>query len=232
MGIALATVHFPHMSGLPEDTVVNSFVFSDAVGTPFTNAVADAVSGDIASFYNDAVAAGGPHTVAHFLGDQLSRAANAVFVEWYQIQEAMHGEPHGSPFHTTTFTLGAMNPGAQGLPSELCVVCSIAAAPGSLPEESGSTRPRARTRGRIYLGPLSSIVFDSEAGTRRVRVVSAARVTIAGAAARLADATNATWCVWSRRNGNALPVVTGFVDDAFDIQRRRGERAVGRTTFG
>jgi hypothetical protein len=84
----------------------------------------------------------------------------------------------------------------------------------------------------LYLGPLSNISLELESTTNRVRVIAAARATIAGAAARLIDSTHGDWMVWSRTDSAVHSVVGGFVDDAYDIQRRRGERAVGRTTFG
>jgi hypothetical protein len=40
-----------------------------------------------------------------------------------------------------------------------------------------------------------------------------------------------SWSVWSRKNANTKLVTGGFVDNAFDTQRRRGEKASGRQTW-
>jgi hypothetical protein len=40
-----------------------------------------------------------------------------------------------------------------------------------------------------------------------------------------------TWSVWSEANQTASPVRDGWVDDAWDTQRRRGLDSSARTTF-
>jgi hypothetical protein len=228
MAIMLASVHLPHVSGIPEDEVINSFVINNPAGAIDP----PSVNGALHEFYNVDVAAGGPHNVANYIGEQISRAASACKVRWYDLTGHLDGSPHGSPVAETAITLGAVNPGALSLPSELCVVISTHGDLSNVLEEAGNTRPRARLRGRSYIGPLSSIAMDQDASSKRVRVTLQCRATMAGAMARLMNAAGFDLCVWSRLNASASTVVGGFVDDGFDVQRRRGEKSTLRSTFG
>lgn len=121
---------------------------------------------------------------------------------------------------------------------------------------TGSGVNMRRRRGRVYLGPLAGTVVD--ASTSGTEITAAARSTIATAAAALAhgpDVGDARLAVFSRATANitdGLPVdanepaigysdaalsagfedvVSGWVDNAFDIQRRRGVQASARTTW-
>jgi hypothetical protein len=98
----------------------------------------------------------------------------------------------------------------------------------------GATRPRARDRGRVYIGPLSaSGCISQEATTLRPFVSDNLRNTLIDAGRRLANFAGlpATWVVWSRKAAAVHNVVALSVDDAFDTQRRRGERPNVRTTW-
>ena len=57
------------------------------------------------------------------------------------------------------------------------------------------------------------------------------RVDLTKAATTLMASIDPTWAVWSRHDALARAVVGGWCDDAWDVQRRRGEVAVVRTTF-
>lgn len=74
-----------------------------------------------------------------------------------------------------------------------------------------------------------------EATTFRTYINTSVSGTIVAAAAALVNfgaTSNPKWCVWSRENGVMQPVIGGWCDDAYDIQRRRGEKAKSRSTFG
>lgn len=220
---------FEHMTGVSEDRVMNTWAFQTPTTAPVAGEMDD-VAAALEEFYNDVIAATS-HTVAHYIGEQLSRSADDASFEFYDVGAFMSGAPHGSPIRIDTWTLGATNPGADGIPSELAVCLSYHGNLTGIPEESGLTRPRARRRGRVYIGPLSQIALESEAGTGRSRVATQCRDTIAAAGGRLADHTDVQWNVWSRSDSAFTSVTGGFVDDAFDVQRRRGEDAVARSTF-
>lgn len=220
---------FEHLTGVVEDRVMNTWAFETPSAGVVTGEVDD-VTAALEEFYNDTITSTS-HTVAHYLGEQLDRGAGVSTFEYYDVGAFMSGAPHGSPFRIDTWSLGATNPGADGIPSELAVCLSYHGNLTGIPEESGLTRPRARRRGRVYLGPLSQIAMESEAGTGRSRVATQCRDTIAESADRLMAHTDVQWNVWSRADSAFTSVTGGFVDDAFDVQRRRGERAVSRSVF-
>lgn len=144
--------------------------------------------------------------------------------------------PERVPFDATR---GTLTPGTSSYPNELAVVLSYRAA-----YESGIRK--ARRRGRIYFGPLASSVGQDEDGD--VRLTDAARAAMGGVVDALSGPQAITggstieWCVYSPTTyeeeapvgvensvvGLTLsffPVIGGKVDDAFDIQRRRGRIA-------
>ena len=121
------------------------------------------------------------------------------------------------------------------LPAE-CAVCL------SFQAQITSGLNQKRRRGRIFLGPIQSAV--GTVVNSQVRVSSTARTLITGAAAALEDgialATTGTlkWAVYSPTThaesniDDAFNDVTdGWVDDAFDTQRRRGPKPSTRTLF-
>jgi hypothetical protein len=44
-------------------------------------------------------------------------------------------------------------------------------------------------------------------------------------------AGNNDWCVWSVADQIAVPVANGWIDNAFDVQRRRGVDYTSRTLW-
>lgn len=96
-----------------------------------------------------------------------------------------------------------------------------------------------RRRGRIYLGPLISTALDSSTG----KLAAATKTTIVGAAQTLIDFHQASalfsWVVYSPTTDvlgtgetGAFEVISGWVDDELDTQRRRSmPQPGGKTTF-
>lgn len=224
MTAILTQVVFEHRSGLPEDRVVNNLVWATAA-TPPTTAVMDDIADTIDSFYNTVPS--GHNALAGFLAPALSRTANASLVKFYDLTGHLDGSAHGSPIYQVPFTLAAAVPGAEGMPSEVAACLSFRAGYGTDAEFAGGTRPRSRDRGRIYLGPLTKSVTQQDSNGR-VRLSVSFQETILSGALILASSTVAAWSVWSRANANVDPVMAWWVDDAFDTQRRRGEKPQGR----
>jgi hypothetical protein len=82
----------------------------------------------------------------------------------------------------------------------------------------------------VYIGPLRVTVADQPDGI--VRPKELFRQDLADAATRLAaTSTSIRWGVLSQADGVILEVTDGWVDDAFDIHRSRGEDASLRTTW-
>lgn len=141
--------------------------------------------------------------------------------------------PERVPFDATR---GTLTPGVTHYPNEIAVVLSYRAA-----YVSGVRK--ARRRGRIYIGPLASVVGEDQDGD--VRLADTPRVAFFTAADALSGATliaggsTIEWCVFSPTTyeeeappgvendlvalgDSFFPVTGGKIDDAFDIQRRRG----------
>jgi hypothetical protein len=202
----LVQVSLNHDSALPEDVTVNTWSIFTATAKD-TTAIEAAVNA-IQAFYA---------SIQTYLSGNLSgagtvkaydRADVAPRVPWYE--------------DTMGFTPGT----AAALPEEVafCLSFQAAAASGS---------PQARRRGRVYLGPLGANAGGN--GFAANRPVAAFMTAVAGAADTLLAASNAAadwnWNVWSEVDGLGRPVTNGWVDNAFDTQRRRGLAPTSRTLF-
>jgi hypothetical protein len=199
-------------TGLPEDRYVSSFVFT---GIPAGGAALAAICVPLVEgFYNGVW---GGRSIASHLGPQCSRVAAASKLIWYDLSQAPVRTPHEVPF-----TLGAAvsgSPGSEALPAEVALVLSLQ-----------TTLNSGRGRGRVYVGP-----FNMEAALTGAdhdcHPTGQLRTTVAAAAAGLADGAVAGGCSWqvlSRAGGFITEITGGFVDDAWDTQRRRGRAPSGR----
>jgi len=231
-GIILATVIFNHKNGLLEDRIVNDFVFICPIGASSESENLQ-MEFRIKEFYNTLPPSGA--AVNTWLSGAIDRNPSRAEIRFYDITAHLNGSRHGSPYRTHNWTLGG-SPTGVSLPSEMASVLSFRADYGNQPEfgpnlgpGGGKERPRARRRGRLYIGPLDDQAITYDTTTFRTYVQPALRTSATGAAKRLMDYTDIKWGVWSRVDGNALPVVSAWMDDAFDVQRRRGEDALART---
>jgi len=207
--------------GVPADNVVNTFAWT-ASSLSALQAVTTAA---IPSFYNGTHSPG-TAPISDFISSAVSRASNAIEVRYYDITTHLDGSPHGSPVASEFFTLSG-GEAATALPSEVSLVLSYHSAYGSAVEESGGTRPRARLRGRCYIGPLTFATIASDTG----RPTTAFMNTLLGAGESFMALGSAPWSVWSRMNAAMTTVSNLFVDNAFDTQRRRGPKASTRVSF-
>jgi hypothetical protein len=116
---------------------------------------------------------------------------------------------------------------AAGMPLEVALCLSFQA-----PKVSG--QEQRRRRGRVYLGPFTNLSGDGSTGRPDATAITA----ITTAAQTLLDASQASsswkWAVIHDANGVA-PVAhvveNGWLDNAWDTQRRRGNAPGVRTTF-
>jgi hypothetical protein len=106
------------------------------------------------------------------------------------------------------------------LPNEVCITVSYFA-----------QRSLPRQRGRIYVGPLNGSAMEDTGGD--ARVTPQCRSDLAAAFKRLGAFEDAlAWAVFSRKDNEARgPIGGGWVDNAFDTQRRRGRDASVRTSW-
>jgi len=181
---------------------------------------------------------------SYYLGNILSRATNACRTDVYAIPGTAGTVPSGSardlgsPIATDTFSLGSDIGATTDYPYEVAVCLSFAADLAGLPEEvpgpdadTPGTRPRARRRGRISLGPIC-VSGNMASGVLRV---GASQMTIWTEAAKEfldegAAAAGWVWAVWSRTEWELNAVKSVWVDNAYDTMRARGVKASARTT--
>lgn len=192
-----------HDSALPEDVTVNTW----CVTTPATGNLAalEDFVGELQAFYE---------TVDAQLSSRLS---GIIRYKAYDLSDPTPRVPVYQAADTIT-------PGTSAAPGQLSICMSFQGV-------TASGLPQARRRGRVYLGPVNveSIAPATgrlEAGTRgAVATAGDTLVTVSKAA------TDWEWSVFSDTNNSAVSVDNGWVDDKFDTQRRRAERALLRSTF-
>jgi len=133
------------------------------------------------------------------------------------------GTPPNYPYEEDVFNLGTA-PSGTPFPSEMAVCLSFQG-------DRQAGFPQARRRGRIYIGPLGNAA--NNLGRPHSTFIS--QLATAGATFKsniAAIGTGHYWAIWSGTDQTAVEVNDGWVDNAFDVQRRRGLTATTRTTFG
>jgi len=230
----LVKTTIPDVSGIAADAVTNSFVFAASHFIPIEIAVLN-----FWTHANTSASLGG------WLGVSRSRVANACMIQTYELDGFLHGEPHGSPIHSAFWTLPAAFEANQ-LADQLCAVLSYHAILSAEPEHgpmatrptteaaqdqgapalhSVKSRPRAGLRGRLYVGPLGLTANEGVTGDLRDLLIA----DLKQAAVRLV--AEAAWSVWSRVLGTVTPIVGGWVDKEFGVQRRRTDKARTKLTW-
>jgi len=226
-----ALVSMPFLSGKPEDVSVNVLHFAAQTAG---EGAADVIRDHVIQLYNVAPPAGPSGnalgTIAGLLSNALSRTTNACTVKVYDLASA---EPR-IPI-VRNWTLGAStNASGNELPAEVALAVSIYA---------GISRPR--TRGRIYFGPFHIAATEDDPTNQRARPGVIVRETLGGAVKRLIGLPGNTHNlgVYSRGiytvggvvqppvAGSMAIATNGWVDDAWDTQRRRGQKATLRYAF-
>lgn len=191
-------------SGLPEDRFVTTWAFGAQDGPTPTDTQIDTVSGALAVFLT-AAGTGQTRSMAAYLGTHVASPAT---IKIYRL-----GDP--PPRDPTTYDVPHTT-GTGAMPAELALCGSFYAS---------SNAPSRR--GRIYWGPLSSSgnVFDGAATDGDARPALDFREDLLAALATLRDDVeieSTPWCVLSGTDGVLRRITNLWVDDAFDIQRRRG----------
>lgn len=212
MGLFRFTVTFQGSSLLPEDQYVNSFHFDSVEPVIITDY--DNVRDMLRDFYN-LIPSPGTSSIASFMSNRIQ---TAVTVRAYALED----EKPRAPRYESTFNL-ATRATADPMPEEVSLVLSF-----ERPRVSGV--PQSRRRNRVYLGPFAESANDVNA-----RPASQLRITMARAARDMLDASNAsvrwTWEVFSPTYEEHGPVRGGWVDNAWDTQRRRGQASTERTLW-
>lgn len=206
MTIVRTQVSFPAASADSEDTVMNTWHFdiTDAHSEGNCTPVATALD----TFYTSLIT---------LLSATITWANGRI--KMYDLAESTPRAPiYDQPFVISGTASSSM------LPPELAVVLTYQAVPLSGVRQS-------RRRGRLYLGPWSSAANSTASGT----IASATYTPVATAAAALLTASDSAagwaWIVHSETASGNSVVDNGWVDNAWDVQRRRGQDASVRVTF-
>jgi hypothetical protein len=251
LDIIHSVVILPNADVLQRDSAQCGFTFSARpTGTLTTlDSVFQSINAALTAFFNAPSTVGTP--LAGAISQSVPRTANAISIKHYRIGSGDLVTPgsHGAAAAVTRFTLGGAST-SQKLPQEVACCLSYRstyggaqeAGPGAVRPTSEaaqdmgapltytplSTHPRAQLRGRTYLGPLNnSIVDNADVSDARVQQNFMDHVVQSGA--DLMANLDLIWQQWSRVQGGVRKVVECHVDNAFDIQRRRGVKATVRS---
>lgn len=223
MAVWQVRITLPYTTGIPRDASVNTWTL---VGAPPT---ADAATYDLwrdrfAEFFNQVVSG---DSLAGFMSPIISRASNACKVDFFSVGDLFTGTM--TPIAERTFTLAGSTT-SHSMPLEVALCTSLQS--GERISPSGV--PVARRRGRVFIGPLSNYATTTTPGV--IPAPNSLLVTRLSAATKtLVDAGNPAGegviGVWSRVEGSASEVTKGWVDNAWDTQRRREVDATSRTSW-
>lgn len=238
-GLYRAVVQLPRFSGVPADRVENVFHFGwTGSGNP-TSTDFDNLREGLEDFYTDTATAG-VRGIAAYISPVIARTPDAT-IEIYNI--ALPGGLAGNPVATRSMTLGAPSGSAGArLPEELACCLSFRGLYTSRVEDlpqaptgpAGDAHQRARVRGRVYIGPLVSLALHSASGGVEARISPDVQTDFIESARDFLHtelgASNWAWSVYSRVEGAYVAVTVVWVDDAWDVQRRRGSEASSRVS--
>lgn len=211
-------VRFPYQSGLPADTAINTFWSLSVVATAEDQAAAMAAR--LEDFYVEDPTPGTVPLMSYMSG---VLAATTSFtppsVRSYNMADPEPRVP------ISDIPILGFTPDTTGLPEEVACV-------GSFHGLYEAGVPKARRRGRIYLGPLSQEAVDNVSGRSTLGEALATNLGYAMANLAFANDAEASWVVYSRVAEEASVVIGGWVDRAWDTQRRRGIDTPVRLPWG
>jgi hypothetical protein len=212
-------------SGLPADATINDFAFQVVGGPADATTLANAMT-CVSDFYR-AVQANG-HAVGAFISNQVNRGATHELQAW-----VITAPPMGSPDLTQSWLGPPTTSDTDGEPPEVAGVLSFHADYAGSLEEVGSTRPRARRRGRVFIGPLNRDAIVHTVPPYYLAPVFTETLNQAAVALKdEAETFGFFWSVWSRADATLRHITEGWTDNAPDTQRRRGPNATVRTVWG
>lgn len=235
-----AVVELQRTSGISADTVNNDWYFLDADNNEVTAGDADDLRTAIVAWFNT-IHAPGTTDIASSISTTISRAANAHTINFYSVESPpTYPFQWGSPKQVRSFTLDAALGGSNNIPGEVALVMTYHGDLTDIPEtETNPTpppatiRPASRRRGRIFWGPFNTQVLSQQAPDNEPfpNVLISNAIIGAGTGFQAALPVGIDWVVHSEAAQEAFVVTGGWVDNAFDSQRRRGNSPDARTTF-
>jgi hypothetical protein len=182
-----------------------------------------------------AIPTGGTHSPSAWYSGVISRVANSGTIKVYDVSAHLDGSPAGSPVATGVFTPSAKL-SVNSLPEGLAIAITEQAPYGTDVEFAPGSRPRARDRGRIYMGPLDATATTTDANG--AGVVASSPTTdflqwIKSIALKtLTTSANAFWLgVWSRVGGWVKQLAQAYIDNRPDYIRLRADQGTSRTAI-
>lgn len=206
------TIHT--VTNIAADFAVNRLHFQTD-GTPPTSGQLDEIEDRVWDFYDSTLSTG------RRLGAAFSSivAQNGHEIEMYNMADP---EPR-VPIRSVVKNL-SVSPTTVGYPAEVALVLSFQAI-----RISGTNQ--ARRRNRIYF-PFVNTSYGGNSGNQVRPSANFITDLVAAGDEVLARNTNGVvWVIRSETTGVTAPVDDGWVDNAFDSQRRRGPDSTSRTTF-
>lgn len=184
----------------------------------------------IIEFYNDGIDTEAP--IASYLSPTIVRDECSLEFRSVNFETGVIG----TLLNEQIFTLEDIVGDAPSLPNEVAFVLTI-----GTKETSATTLQKARRRGRLYLGPLCADAMTAQNNVAAVPNASFMEAVV-GAGERLAEwswgvgaqsgiEADGQWVVWSRTGETYGSVNGGWVDNAWDSQRRRGTEPTAKTTW-
>jgi hypothetical protein len=205
----MAIFHGP--GDLGPDRIINTWHF---IGTADYDASATFARRSVDRFYN---APNNNHSIGEYLSPWVQRVGE---MRSYNMDLP---KDERSPT-IETLTLGPASSG--GLPEE--VACCLSYHAIELPTN-------ARRRGRVFIGPLGNNAIDSATSTTPARPIAAMLSDLAFAANRLLSEPEGgvPWALRSVTPAQNFHLIGGgYIDNAFDTQRRRGPDTTARVLWG
>lgn len=209
-------IRMPYKTGIPRDVSIMTFNFANLgadVGAEFA-----AQGAALYAWFNEVPPGGSSVTNATYLSQWIDRSHCTVRV--VQIETATGAEV-GTP-SVIPFALDATTNTLQ-LPLEVAVCNSV----------YGSLSGAGTVKGRNFFGPLNGQALGGLVGTEPPRVATQLRAGLVAASKNMQNTLDGAsgvgpWVIWTRKNHGFAIVEGGFVDDAFDTQRRRGNDPTSR----
>lgn len=229
--VLLAKVSIPNLD-VNNDPASIGFVFESDTASDYAHV--SGITSAITTFFNT-TASGGVNPVSSYYSDSCDRGTNHSSITYYDLSGHLDGSPHGAPVATATWTLGGATSGLK-FPEGAAACLSFRSDYGTDVEFGVGTRPRARDRNRIYLGPLNAGCAALDSSTHRTEFAPDFINSVLHAAFTLAGTITTggvayVWRVWTRR-GAAVKLIEEFwMDNRVDYQRRRSDQAPGTRTY-
>lgn len=209
MSVVRAQVAIDHSSALPEDVVVNTFHFATA--TPPVPAELANITDALSDFYRAASPGGSVGTLMQYMSRELGTNAK---IRLYNLDDPEPRVP------LTVIDMPWSPPASDNaLPEEVALCLSFHGT-----QVSG--QDQKNKRGRVYIGPING---NANTISGRPTAALIARL-VAGADALMSD-PDTNWGVWSPTTLAFHTITGGWVDDAFDTIRSRGQAPLARSTF-